>query len=111
MHRALLKTFNFLSLRAKILAGRKRDSTKSVTVALHFLQSDRQSCSRGYLMQRRCRFSQRCARSGGPRWMLVWGVKASAPMWQTKQAELQFGEILPSLAIRLDGPLSARGNF
>jgi hypothetical protein len=43
--------------------------------------------------------------------MLVWGVKASAPMWQTKQAELQFGEILPSLAIRLDGPLSARGNF
>jgi hypothetical protein len=31
MHRALLKTFNFLRLRARILAGRKRDSTKCAT--------------------------------------------------------------------------------
>jgi hypothetical protein len=32
--------------------------------------------------------------------MLVWRVKVSAPMWQTKQAELQFGGIVPNLVFR-----------
>jgi hypothetical protein len=42
MHGVLLKTFDFSRLRAELLTGQKRDSTKCVAVSLsiHILRSD-----------------------------------------------------------------------
>jgi hypothetical protein len=113
MHRVLLETFDFSRLRAELLTGQKRDSTKCVAVSLS-LSTSCQATNNPVRRVIECNddvasVNAALCQVAHDGCKCVTDRCVGAAVTDEAAPSLQFGAIVPSLATKVIGLLSAPG--